>query len=98
MCSFGFGEGSEIDFKFELCGHCIFKTDAEAFSRITSWSDNSSMKSSDYHDLVDILSGRAINKTVNELHCYAGVGQKQASIYSTVYLKPGLYGINNQYS
>jgi|GEM_PF-1822145 hypothetical protein len=97
VCSFGLGEGSEVDYKFELCGHCIFKSDVEAFSRIKSWLNHSSLESSDYQDVLGILSGGQLSKTDTELHCYIGVGQKESSIYSTVYLKPRLYGINGQY-
>jgi hypothetical protein len=88
VCSYGFGAGAGLDFKFELCAHCLFVSDIEAESRLRSWFSMASMDPADYVDLLDILAEGQLSRTAPELHCYMGVGLKQGSPYSTIYLKP----------
>lgn len=88
VCSYGFGAGPGLDFKFELCAHCLFESDAEAEARLRSWFSTARMDPTDYHYLLEILSGGQLSHTAPELHAYVGVGLKQGAPYSTIYLKP----------
>lgn len=88
VCSYGFGTERGLDFKFELCAHCLFASDVEAKSRLQSWFSMANMDPADYIDLLDILSEGNLSSTTPELHCYVGVGLKQNRPYSTIYLKP----------
>ena len=88
VCSYGFGGGTGLDFKFELCAHCLFTSDHEAESRLQSWFSSAHLDPADYVDLLAILSGGQLSRTASELHCYVGVGLKQNHLYSTIYLKP----------
>lgn len=90
VCSFGFGAGLALDFKFELCGHCLFASDVEAASRLRSWFEAASLDPADYSDVLGILSEGHLSHSAPELHCYVGVGQKQGATYFTIYLKPRL--------
>lgn len=94
VCSFGFGAGPALDFKFELCAHCLFASDVEATSRLQSWFAAASLDPTDYFDLLDILSEGHLSNRAPELHCYVGVGLKQGETYATVYLKPRLLVTN----
>lgn len=90
VCSFGFGAGLALDFKFELCGHCLFANDVEAASRLRTWCTAAGLDPADYLDVLDILSEGYLSKNAPDLHCYVGVGLKQGAAYFTVYLKPRL--------
>jgi len=90
VCSFGIGAGTELDFKFELCAHCLFSSDVEAASRLRAWLQVAHLDAADYLDVLDILSEDHLSSRALDLHVYTGVGLKQNKPYSTIYLKPRL--------
>jgi hypothetical protein len=90
VCSFGVGAGTELDFKFELCGHCLFSSDAEAVSRLRAWFEAAHLDPTGYLDVLELLSEGHLSDKAVDLHVYVGVGLKQGRPYSTVYLKPKL--------
>jgi hypothetical protein len=90
VCSFGVGAGAELDYKFELCGHCLFSSDVEAASRLRAWFETANLDPVDYVDVLDVLAEGHLSDQAPDLHVYVGVGLKQGRPYSTVYLKPRL--------
>jgi len=88
VCSYGFGAGPGVDFKFELCAHCLFASDREAESRLQCWFSIANLAPADYNNLLGVLSEGQLSRSAPELHCYVGVGLKQDNPYSTIYLKP----------
>ena len=90
VCSFGFDENPTPDFKFELCAHCLFASDREAATRLTSWFETAHVDASGYWELLDILSEGYLGEETNDLHCYIGLGLRRGNPYGTIYLKPRL--------
>jgi hypothetical protein len=90
VCSFGFDENTIPDFKFELCAHCLFASDADAAARLTSWFETAHLDASDYWDMLDILSEGYLGEKTNDLHCFVGLGLRRGRPYGTIYLKPRL--------
>jgi hypothetical protein len=90
VCSFGFGENPTLDFKFELCAHCLFASDVEAVARLRSWFEVAQLEAADYWNMLDILSEGHLSDTAPEVHCYVGVGLRRGAPYATIYLKPRL--------
>lgn len=88
VCSFGFGEGPTLDFKFELCAHCLFASDGEAVDRLQSWFEVARLDATSYRDMLDILSEGYLSDKALELHSYVGVGLRRGAPYATIYLKP----------
>jgi hypothetical protein len=88
VCSFGFGSGPELDFKFELCGHCVFASDLEAAGRLLSWLDSAAVDLAPYVELVNMLSECRLSASHVHLHSYTGVGVKEHAAYTSLYLKP----------
>jgi hypothetical protein len=88
VCSFGFGSGPELDFKFELCGHCVFASDLEAAGRLLSWLDSAAVDLTPYVELVNVLSECRLSASHVHLHSYTGVGVKEHTAYTSLYLKP----------
>ncbi len=95
VCSFGFESRPTVDFKFELCGHCLFASDTEAVRRLRNWLESASVDPAIYLDVLDVLSEGHLSGTHPDLHCYVGVGVKEQMIYSSVYLKPKLLSIRS---
>jgi hypothetical protein len=90
VCSLGFSENTILDFKFELCAHCLFASDAEAVARLQCWLETADLDASDYWDMLDILSEGYLGEKANDLHCYVGLGLRRGRPYGTIYLKPRL--------
>ncbi|HEY3340757.1 MAG TPA: hypothetical protein VGK81_02015 [Anaerolineae bacterium] len=90
VCSFGFGDNPTLDFKFELCAHCLFRSDAEAVARLRTWFDAAQLDATDYWAMLDILSEGHLCTTAPVLHCYVGMGLRRGAPYATLYLKPQL--------
>jgi hypothetical protein len=88
VVSFGFDSSSELNFKFELCGHCLFASDVEAVGRLRTWLQSANLNSSAYLTTLEVLSEGRLSETKPHLHCYVGVGEKQETMSSSVYLKP----------
>jgi hypothetical protein len=89
-CSFGFGDGPTPNFKFELCAHCLFRSDAEAVARLRNWLEVAQLEAADYWDMLDLLSEDHLSEAAPILHCYVGLGLRRGAPYATVYLKPRL--------
>jgi hypothetical protein len=102
VCSFGLAAGCALDFKLELCCHCLFKNDVEASTRLRECFATVEAADGQYLQLLDILSdGRLRAADVERpvldgkrlrLHSYAGVGVKRGAEYFPVYLQPALGG------
>jgi len=90
VCSFGFGENPMLEYKFELCAHCLFASDVEATTRLRSWFEVARLDATDYWGMLDILSEGYLSDKAPDLHCYVGVGLRSGAPYATIYLKPRL--------
>ena len=90
VCSLGLVEGGSLDFKFELCTHCLFKNDVEASHRLNKCFALAGVNAINYRQLLEILSNGRLDDRSLQLHCYSGVGIKQGVKYYSVYLKPKL--------
>jgi hypothetical protein len=90
VCSFGLGAGRDLDFKFELCVHCLFSSDVDASERLRRCFDSAGVDMADYLYMLEILSKDGQNHGATELHTYAGVGVRNGERYFSVYLKPKL--------
>jgi hypothetical protein len=87
VCSVGFGSMSEMDLKFELCGHCAFDSDVQARMRILDWLEFLRTDPAPYLQMLEVLSEGRLSEVAPDLHCYAGIGWKCGQPYSTLYLK-----------
>jgi hypothetical protein len=92
VCSFGFEDGLEPDFKCEFCGHCIFSSDAEAVSRCGEWLAPMQAHSEAYFDMLQALTKGEVSRSNTGLHSFVGLGFKRQQSYSTFYLNPGAVG------
>jgi len=90
VCSFGIGDSPTLDFKFELCAHCLFRSDAEAAARLRTWFEVAQLDATDYWGMLDILSDGHLSATAPVLHRYVGMGLRRGAPYATLYLKPQL--------
>jgi len=85
--SLGAEEGSFVDHKLELCGHCAFADDVQARGRCLEWLRAIGAPPAPYVRLVDLLSGSGLG-TRGRLHAYLGVGSSRGRPYSTFYFNP----------
>jgi hypothetical protein len=90
VCSFGLGAGRPLDFKFELCCHCLFANDVVASERLRSSFDAAGVDAGEYLRMLDVLSDGPLTGSALRLHSYAGVGVKHGVEYFPVYLQPAL--------
>jgi hypothetical protein len=90
VCSFGLVEGKPLDFKFELCIHCLFTNDVDASERLNECFSLACVDAVDYRHLLEVLAEGKLDNQALQLHCYAGVGVRQGEKYFSVYLKPKL--------
>jgi hypothetical protein len=88
VASFGLGSGPELDFKFELCAHCLFDSDVAAANRLCAYFSATGVDSAAYDELLAVLAPAGLSGRAAQLHCYAGIGQKRGTTYMSVYLKP----------
>jgi hypothetical protein len=89
VCSFGFCKGERNwDFKFEMCGHCIFTEEAQARQKILAGLAAVKLDPSGYLELLSIISEGKPIPSGRSLHSYFGIGKKSTETYSTCYLKP----------
>jgi hypothetical protein len=88
VCSFGLGPDAGRDFKFELCGHCAFSSDAEARSRCEDWMQRLGVDGGAYRRLLAAVSTRPLSADRVNLHGFTGLGWKRGNPYCTVYVKP----------
>jgi hypothetical protein len=90
VCSFGLATRRDLDFKIELCSHCLYPSDAEASDRLRSCLDAAGVDTADYLHLLEVLTEGELNNSALELHSYAGIGVRDGESYFPVYLKPKL--------
>jgi hypothetical protein len=88
VCSVGLNQQSEPDFKLELCGHCIFASDADAVARCNRWLDVLKTDSARYQHLLRVIAEGSLSSTRTHLHSYLGFGWKAHELYTSIYLKP----------
>lgn len=86
--SFGAEQGSFVDHKFELCGHCAFEDDVEARTRSLMWLRAIGASTAAYTNAVNVLSGTSVRPPRSRLHAYLGVGANGHRPYSTFYFNP----------
>lgn len=86
--SFGAEDGSFVDHKVELCGHCAFEDDVEARVRSLAWLRATGALAAPYTHAVDVLSGTSARLPRTRLHAYLGVGANRHGPYSTFYFNP----------
>ncbi|HEY6248781.1 MAG TPA: hypothetical protein VI685_02405 [Candidatus Angelobacter sp.] len=89
VCSFGLNHRSEPDFKFELCGHCMFGGDRDAVAKCSRWLASLNSAPAHYEHLLRVLAPGPLSPTHVHLHSYVGVGWRAQESYGTIYLKPG---------
>jgi hypothetical protein len=90
VCSFGIGDGRTPDFKFELCAHCLFPSDAAAAVRLRQWCESAQLDATAYQEMLDLLAEGHLSDVAPVLHCYVGLGLQHGVPYATLYLKPQL--------
>jgi len=90
VCSFGFDSRAKLDFKFEMCGHCIFSSDIDASERCLNWLRTLNVDPTAYLHTLQLLSEGHLSETNVDLHCFVGYGLKQKEIYTSFYLKPSM--------
>jgi len=90
VCSFGFGARTGFDFKFELCGHCIFASDREAKEKTLDWLRILDVDPAIYLNTLEVMSEGRLSGTDVDLHRYVGFGSKHERTYASIYLKPSL--------
>lgn len=86
--SLGAENGSFVDHKLELCGHCAFADDTQARARSVAWLHEIGAPAAPYTRTVDVLSGTGRHVTRARLHAYLGVGANRGRPYSTFYFNP----------
>ena len=92
VCSFGFEDGLDPDFKCEFCGHCIFSSDAEAVSRCRAWLAPMQDHLEAYYTMLQALTKGGASRSNTGLHSFVGLGFKRQQSYFTFYLNPGALG------
>lgn len=92
VCSWGFNKAEGMgDFKFEMCAHRIFASDAAAMEKCMQWLRLQKMEPDGYLKLLDALSLGVPSDTEPRLHCYVGLGCRRDKVYSTFYFNPGTH-------
>lgn len=89
VCSLGAEAGSLVDFKFELCAHCVFDDDRRARARCLEWLRHTGIDPTLYLRVVDLLSSAVGGVAGTQVHAYVGIGTTRGRRYSTFYLNPG---------
>lgn len=90
VCSFGLAAGQPLDFKLELCCHCLCESDAAAQARLLECFDAVGADAREYLGLLDVLAEGACSERDVRLHSYAGAGLKDGREYFPVYLQPSV--------
>jgi hypothetical protein len=91
VCSFGFDEiGAGIDYKLELCGHCLFASDLQAKERCLDGIDCLEMDARPYLDMLEVVGEGRLDENKPRVHSYLGLGAKRGVPYCTFYFKPSL--------
>lgn len=90
VCSFSFDSQDRLDFKFEMCGHCIFSSDTDASERCLNWLKTMDVDPTAYLYTIQVLSDDHLSKTNVDLHSFVGFGLKHHEIYSSLYFKPNI--------
>ncbi len=77
VCSFGLLAGQLVDVKVELCGHCAFDSDLQAWERCLQWLGDDEHASATYMRVVEVLSGGSLSSSQTTLHSYVSLGSGQ---------------------
>lgn len=88
VCSYGIGTDAEIDFKFEVCGHCALLSDIQAKEKCLDWLSSMKLDSAAYLQLLEAMTSGHLSSTNVELHSYIGLGLNREEVFTTIYLKP----------
>lgn len=88
VCSYGFGEGTVTDFKFELCGHCALENDVIAKEKCLRWFNSVGLNSSAYLAMLRVMAKEKLSSKSIHLHSHIGLGLKEEEVYSTIYFNP----------
>lgn len=88
VCSFGLNPQAGPDFKFELCGHCMFTSDTDAIAKCTRWLTLLDANPAHYQHVLEVIAHRLPNTTHTDVHSYVGFGWKGNDVYGSIYLKP----------
>ncbi len=75
----------------EICGHCLFRDDAEAQTRFMSTISEMGLDPSAYLMLVGELVTDPVSPGPPRVHSFIGVDLKSSAPALTVYMKPDLY-------
>jgi hypothetical protein len=87
---FSFGSDEERwSPKFEMCGHCAWRSDRESIARCGPWLERLRVDADFYRDVVEILSVGREEFGTPAAHAYVGVGMKRGQTYASIYLNPG---------
>jgi len=91
VCSFGLDPTVLVaDFKWEICGHCVFASDLQAKERCLDCIKVLGQQPDAYLNILGILSEGHLSETRTQLHSYLGLGIKGEHFYCTFYFKPRL--------
>ena len=89
VCSYAFAKDRHLDFKTELCAHCLFNTDTEATTRCRDWLHRLGMPVGPYLAFLRNLIGDPPPATARGLHSFVGLGSDAHRAYCTLYFNPG---------
>jgi len=88
VCSFGLQGGTGPAYKFEVCAHCAFASDAVAQDRCHRWLIDGGFDPETYLRLVDLLLPGAPSTRQTRLHSFVGIGERRGGAYPTLYFNP----------
>ncbi len=94
VCSFGLDPKRE-DFKFEVCGHCLFDSDAQVREKCLEWLELIGVEPTIYLRMLETLSEGRLSKKKVGLHSFLGFGLRGKEVHSTIYLKPRMSKSND---
>ena len=77
VCSFGLQGGTAPAYKFEVCAHCAFASDAVAQDRCHRWLIDGGFDPETYLGLVDLLLPGAPSTRQTRLHSFVGIGERR---------------------
>ena len=94
VCSFGL-DSKGTDFKFEVCGHCLFDSDEQVREKCLEWLGLIGIDPTIYLRMLETVSGGRLSKKKVDLHSFLGFGLRRDEVHSTIYLKPRMSKSND---
>lgn len=88
VCSYGFGNKTTSDFKFELCAHCAIENDIIAKEKCVTWLNSMNLNPTPYLQLLQAITKKQLSAKSIDFHSYIGLGLKEKEVYSTIYFNP----------